>query len=693
MPPPPPPVDAGGLSRGGGVVPRRRPGPFWRAVAAVVLLGSALAAVSGSAPVGAQTTCNVADATTTATNTYNHHRESGNTETATALYRVLISLGATLPAWSGSQISGDAPTTPITESQFRAVLTARGDTWSGWTPIFTALSCLEAAPSPVVRISGGAAVTEGEDAMFRLTAFPPPSPSLTVNVTVADSADFVAGGDEGTDTVIIGTSGTATYTVSTVDDTAVEADGSVKVTVETGNGYTPGSTSSATVTINDNDDVGIAEPAGHKQPALTAVVANEGANSRIMLRVPDGLGNRVRHFTFAFRDTVTKLGYAPPGASATATGWYDCDAGDLVNARLYTTKGEQKVWNGSSYDTVTSYSVVGTEMVTYETDKRSGEVVDVSVELCPGSEGKTFGLQWYLDVSYPFHESFAHDAPNCWDSSESFPRHEETLNGTDYVIPAYTVHKSFLCWTTVTIVGQGQGQGGQPAVEEGDSQPAQEEGQPAQQDSQPAQEEPEPEPAGPDCVSAELLADVEGYAAETWRESVDHVSRWSRALAAFGQANSYSNNPMTASEAQTYADRGLVRWPPVTAALQCLETAAAQQAESESQPSQNPAPTPTPTPPQDSQPAQEEPELEPAGPVCVSAELLADVEGYAAETWRESVDHVSRWSRVLAAFGQANSYSNNPMTASEAQTYADRGLVRWPPVTAALQCLETAAAQ
>ncbi len=73
---------------------------------------------------------------------------------------------------------------------------------------------------------------------------------------------------------------------------------------------------------------------------------------------------------------------------------------------------------------------------------------------------------------------------------------------------------------------------------------------------------------------------------------------------------------------------------------------------------------------------------------CVSAELLADVQEYAGETWRTSPDHVERWSRVLAAFGVSNAYSSNPMTVAEAKAQADRGLQRWMPVAPALQCLE-----
>ena len=73
-------------------------------------------------------------------------------------------------------------------------------------------------------------------------------------------------------------------------------------------------------------------------------------------------------------------------------------------------------------------------------------------------------------------------------------------------------------------------------------------------------------------------------------------------------------------------------------------------------------------------------------PACVSPALLAEAQLAASETYR-SPDHVERWSRVLAAFGEENSYSSNPMTIAEAQAQADRGLQRWAPVAPALECL------
>ena len=85
------------------------------------------------------------------------------------------------------------------------------------------------------------------------------------------------------------------------------------------------------------------------------------------------------------------------------------------------------------------------------------------------------------------------------------------------------------------------------------------------------------------------------------------------------------------------------------------------------------------SPQEDAQPAQAE-------PACVSDTLLAEAQLAASETYR-SPDHVERWSRVLAAFGEENAYSNNPMTIAEAQAQADRGLKRWAPVAPALECL------
>ena len=120
----------------------------------------------------------------------------------------------------------------------------------GMSPVFT----VGAAPELVISITPGTSpVTEGTDATFTVTSTPAPATNLTVNLTVAQASEFGAS-PIGAQTVTIPTTGSATFTVSTSDDTVDDANGSVSVTVDTGNGYTVSSTSgSATVTVNDDD--------------------------------------------------------------------------------------------------------------------------------------------------------------------------------------------------------------------------------------------------------------------------------------------------------------------------------------------------------------------------------------------------------------------------------------------------------
>ena len=75
------------------------------------------------------------------------------------------------------------------------------------------------------------------------------------------------------------------------------------------------------------------------------------------------------------------------------------------------------------------------------------------------------------------------------------------------------------------------------------------------------------------------------------------------------------------------------------------------------------------------------------GPSQAQERLIATIEGYAAET-EKGEEHVERWKRVLGALGVGT--HADPMTAAEAQTYADRGWDRWLPVVGALEVVEAA---
>ena len=107
-------------------------------------------------------------------------------------------------------------------------------------------------PTPEVSIAAGADITEGSPATFTLTASPAPTQSISVSVSPSQSGAFGVGSTAKTFT--IGTSGTATVTFSTTNDSVDEADGSVTATVDSGSGYTVSSSQgSATFAVADDD--------------------------------------------------------------------------------------------------------------------------------------------------------------------------------------------------------------------------------------------------------------------------------------------------------------------------------------------------------------------------------------------------------------------------------------------------------
>ena len=162
-----------------------------------------------------------------------------------------------------------------------------------------------AAAVPTVTVSAGAAVTEGGDAQFTVSAAPAPTADLTVHLTVADDAasDFVASTDEGAGTVVIGADqASAPFTVATVDDGTDEADGAVAVRVAASKAtpadYAVGDPASASVTVRD-DDVTIqtvtvaagdaVTEGGDARFTLTAVPA-PAADLTVRFTVDDGVG-------------------------------------------------------------------------------------------------------------------------------------------------------------------------------------------------------------------------------------------------------------------------------------------------------------------------------------------------------------------------------------------------------------------
>ena len=122
-----------------------------------------------------------------------------------------------------------------------------------------AVSDDDAPKVPEISIAADGDVTEGTDASYTLTATPKPEADLDVSVEVTQSGDFVTTGSQ---TVTITTSGTATLSVPTTNDSTTEADGSVTATISVSTDYTVSTNAaSATVVVSDNDNAQLASQA------------------------------------------------------------------------------------------------------------------------------------------------------------------------------------------------------------------------------------------------------------------------------------------------------------------------------------------------------------------------------------------------------------------------------------------------
>ena len=102
--------------------------------------------------------------------------------------------------------------------------------------------------TPSVSISSGSTtIDEGGTATFTLTADPPPTTPLDVSVIVSQIGNVVASSEIGSHTVTIRTDGTGTLTVRAVSGGADDGDGSITVTVDSGDNYTTGGTSATVI--------------------------------------------------------------------------------------------------------------------------------------------------------------------------------------------------------------------------------------------------------------------------------------------------------------------------------------------------------------------------------------------------------------------------------------------------------------
>ena len=123
---------------------------------------------------------------------------------------------------------------------------------------------------PEVSITGGADITEGGSASFALSISPTQATATNVTVTVSQSGDFASVGQQ---TVAIPASGSTSFAVATIDDSADEPDGSVTATIVPGAGYAV-STSAGAATVNVADDDDPPQPQEDSQTCTPTLPSN-----------------------------------------------------------------------------------------------------------------------------------------------------------------------------------------------------------------------------------------------------------------------------------------------------------------------------------------------------------------------------------------------------------------------------------
>ena len=237
------------------------------------------------------------------------------------------------------QVSGASTTYTVTTTNDNAdepdgSVTATLQTGSGYT-VSSSQGAATVAVSdddvPEVSITAGSGITEGGTATFTITANPAPASPMTVKVGVSENGDF---GASGAATVTVSGAST-TYTVTTINDNADEADGSVTATLQTGSGYTVSSSQgAASVAVSDDDvpEVSITAGSGITEggAASFTITANPAPASPITVKVgvsEDGdfgasgsatvTGERREHDLH--RDHDRRLGNDEADGSVTAT--------------------------------------------------------------------------------------------------------------------------------------------------------------------------------------------------------------------------------------------------------------------------------------------------------------------------------------------------------------------------------------
>ena len=254
---------------------------------------------------------------------------------------------------------------------------------------------------PEISISADSStVTEGGGASFTVSSDFAPASELTVHLSLAQTGNYVAGGDIGTRTVAIAATETsATFTVDTLEDSADEAVGSLTATLTADPAYTIAAppNDAASVELQDNDATGVVlgvpagnidETSGSKTLTLDldrALVSGEvlpvevnfsGAATRgtdYSLVEPTSVPSGLSYALGGTTPTVTFTGPSPVSASFTFEATHDdLDEGDGESVSI--SLGTLDANSGTDLHGGASGSGSGTFVITDDDDPAVPEV-------------------------------------------------------------------------------------------------------------------------------------------------------------------------------------------------------------------------------------------------------------------------------------------------------------------------------
>ena len=275
--------------------------------------------------------------------------------------------------------------------------------------------------NPEVTISAGTTpVTEGTDVTFTITASSAPTSALTVNVDVdVTYADHLTSGTPPSTVTINANATTATLMVATEDDDVIEINGQVIAEVQTGTGYTVGSSSSARVVIENNDHP---TPVASVEIDPSSVEFTEvGAGKILTARILDENGNETRPRSWGWSSADQEVATVDGLVGTGMSGWVTAiGAGTTTITLSVSGGGETATGTATVTVTVTGPRVeISPRSLTFEA---LGETQTVTVKVLDanGDEDTEASFGWISIFS-----------PCCGFSPENPPgsNHSERVDG------------------------------------------------------------------------------------------------------------------------------------------------------------------------------------------------------------------------------------------------------------------------